>query len=51
VAAEGLVIAGWVAHWRPIDIFLDDGRPLVRRRRRFERLSDAQVEVVLPPPL
>jgi hypothetical protein len=49
VAAEGLVIAGWVANWRPIEIFLYDWWPLMRRRRRFERLADAQVEVVGPP--
>ena len=49
VAAEGLVIAGWVANWRPIEIFLYDWWPLVRRRRRFERLAAAQVEVVGPP--
>jgi hypothetical protein len=51
VAAEGLVIAGWVANWRPIEIFLYDWWPLMRRRRRFERLADAQVEVVRPPAL
>ncbi len=46
VAAEGLVIAGWVANWRPIEIFLYDWWPLVRRRRRFLRLAAADVAVI-----
>lgn len=27
---QGLLIVGWVANWRPIEIFLYDWRPLVR---------------------
>jgi hypothetical protein len=41
---EGLIILGWVANWRPIEIFLYDWWPLVRRRRLFRRLSQATVE-------
>ncbi len=29
---EGLIIVGWVANWRPIEIFLYDWWPLARRR-------------------
>jgi len=44
---EGLVILGWVANWRPIEIFLYDWWPLFRRRALFERLASADV-LVLP---
>lgn len=42
---EGLVILGWVANWRPIEIFLYEWWPIRRRRRLFERLAAAEVEV------
>lgn len=44
-AAEGLLILGWVALWRPMEIFLYDWWPIARRRRLFRRLADAQVIV------
>ena len=44
--AEGLTIAGWVAMWRPMQIYLYDWWPLRRRRRHFERLAEMSVEVV-----
>jgi len=40
---EGLIILGWVANWRPIEIFLYDWWPLVRRRNLYRRLAAAQV--------
>lgn len=43
--AEGLVIVGWVANWRPIEILLYEWWPLLRRRRLFERLAAAEVEL------
>jgi hypothetical protein len=43
---EGLIILGWVANWRPIEIFLYDWWPLVRRRRLYRTLSTAAVEIV-----
>jgi len=42
---ESLTIFGWVANWRPIEIFLYDWWPIVRRRNLYRRLSAAQVEV------
>lgn len=36
---ESLVIGGWVALWRPLEIFLYDWWPIVRERRLYERLS------------
>jgi hypothetical protein len=43
---EGLIILGWVANWRPIEIFLYDWWPIARRRRLYRRLACAGVEVV-----
>ena len=31
-STEGLVVLGWVANWRPMEIFLYEWWPLVRRR-------------------
>ena len=45
VAREGLTIAGWVAMWRPMQIYLYDWWPLRRRERIFEKLSHMPVEV------
>jgi hypothetical protein len=45
VIEESLIIFGWVANWRSIEIFLCDWWPLVRRRRLYRRLSAAQVDL------
>ncbi|MDP1736506.1 MAG: hypothetical protein Q8L23_03595 [Caulobacter sp.] len=42
---EGLIILGWVANWRPIQIFLYDWWPLARRRRLYRRLAEAAVQL------
>lgn len=42
---ESLIIVGWVANWRPIEIFLYDWWPLARRRNLYRRLAAAQVLV------
>ncbi len=42
---EGLIILGWVANWRPIEIFLYDWWPLSQRRQLYLRLAGAEVEV------
>jgi hypothetical protein len=42
---ESLIIVGWVANWRPIEIFLYDWYPLVRRRSLFRRLANAEVQL------
>jgi len=42
---EGLIILGWVANWKPIEIFLYDWWPLLRRRNLYRRLSEASVEM------
>jgi hypothetical protein len=41
--AEGLVILGWVANWRPIEIFLYDWRPARRRATIYQALSEMEV--------
>jgi len=42
---ESLIILGWVANWRPIEIFLYDWWPLARRRNLYRRLAAADVSV------
>ena len=41
--AESLIIAGWVANWRPLEIFLYDWWPILRRRNLYRRLAAADV--------
>ena len=43
--AEGLLIIGWVALWRPVEMFLYDWWPLLRRLRRLAAISRIPVEV------
>jgi hypothetical protein len=38
IIAEGMLIAGWVAMWRPLEIFLYDWWPVRRRSRVFGKL-------------
>jgi len=42
---EGFTIAGWVAMWRPMQIYLYDWWPVRRRERVYEKLSRMGVEV------
>lgn len=41
-------IIGWVALWRPVEIFLYDWWPLRQDQRLFERLARMTVQVVPP---
>lgn len=45
---EGLIIAGWVAMWRPMEIYLYDWWPLRRKLKLMRKLSHMPVKVVLP---
>jgi hypothetical protein len=45
VLRESLTIAGWVAMWRPMQIFLYEWWPIRRTERLFERMSRMHVEV------
>ena len=46
---ESLLIGGWVAMWRPMQIFLYEWWPIVRRGRIYRNLGRANVRVVTPP--
>ncbi len=46
IARESLTIAGWVAMWRPMQLYLYDWWPLRRRGRIYEKLSHMPVELV-----
>ena len=43
---EGLLIVGWVAMWRPLEIFLYDWWPILGDKRIYDRLSQIPVRVV-----
>lgn len=45
ILQEGLLIIGWVAMWRPVEIFLYDWRPMRRRALLYDRLSRMAVTV------
>jgi len=45
VLQEGLIIIGWVALWRPAEIFLYDWWPLRRHRQQMDRLAAMPVEL------
>ena len=40
---EGLLIIGWVANWRPAEIFLYDWRPMKQRREILDALADMEI--------
>ena len=46
IARESLTIVGWVAMWRPLQIFLYDWWPLQRQIRLYQKLSSAHIQVV-----
>jgi len=46
ILRESLTIAGWVAMWRPMQIYLYDWWPLRRRGRLYDKLSRMPVEVI-----
>jgi hypothetical protein len=45
IVDEGLYIVGWVAMWRPLEIFLYDWRPIWHRYQLFAKLSRIPVVV------
>lgn len=48
IMRESLTIGGWVAMWRPLEIYLYDWWPLRDERRVLDRLSRMKVHLVLP---
>lgn len=49
ILREGLVITGWVAMWRPLEILLYDWWPLIDERRRVRRILEAPVLIRYDP--
>jgi hypothetical protein len=47
VLRESLLIGGWVAMWRPIEVFLYDWWPIRAQARLFNRLSEMTVRVAV----
>lgn len=45
ILGESLVIVGWVANWRPIEIYLYDWWPIRRHIRLLQRIAGAPVEI------
>ena len=43
---ESLIIGGWVALWRPLEIFLYDWWPIRTRARLYDRLAAMQVSLL-----
>jgi hypothetical protein len=46
IARESLTIIGWVAMWRPLQIFLYDWWPLVHRIRIYKTLGHAHIRAL-----
>lgn len=45
ILREGLVITGWVAMWRPLEVLLYDWWPLIDERRQVRRILAAPVSI------
>jgi hypothetical protein len=46
---EGVLIIGWVALWRPAEIFLYDWRPMRQQRAILEALTRMTIDIGSPP--
>lgn len=49
ILREGFMIVGWVAMWRPLEIFLYDWWPVREEWRSLQRLARMHVRLILPP--
>lgn len=47
---EGLLIVGWVAMWKPLEIYLYDWWPLRQEWRDLQRLARMRVRILPPRP-
>lgn len=43
--AESLILVGWVANWRPIEIYLYEWWPIRSRAKRYQRIAAAPIVV------
>ena len=46
LAKESFVIGGWVALWRPLEIFLYEWWPILAEARTYDRLGEMDVRLV-----
>ena len=49
ILQEGLLILGWVAMWRPLQLLLYDWWPIRHRARLFARLAETRVDLKPTP--
>jgi hypothetical protein len=47
---EGFLIGGWVAMWRPLEIFLYDWWPIRAKRNLYRRISGRSVQIIYKSP-
>jgi hypothetical protein len=47
---ESLIIGGWVAMWRPLELFLYDWWPIRAQALRYDRLAAMPIRVHCAPP-
>ena len=48
LAREGFIIAGWVAMWRPLEIYLYDWWPVREEWKNLQRLARMHVRLIEP---
>ncbi|MGZ3691944.1 MAG: hypothetical protein ACXVAX_10600 [Pseudobdellovibrio sp.] len=46
IVSESMTIAGWVAMWKPMQIYLYDWWPILKRERTFLKMSKIHIEVL-----
>ncbi|MEO8679090.1 MAG: hypothetical protein ABI665_08590 [Vicinamibacterales bacterium] len=46
IVRESLLIGGWVAMWRPLEVFLYDWWPILRDARLLDRMAAMAVQIV-----
>lgn len=46
IVREGIVIIGWVAMWRPVEVFLYDWWPLREHRLNMDKLATMGVDIL-----
>jgi len=47
ILKEGLIIGGWVAMWRPMEIFLYSRWPIKRMQKLYDQLANMEVRIVV----
>lgn len=48
ILSEGLLILGWVAMWKPVEVFLYDWWPELGKQRLFEHIAHMEIETRSP---